>query len=189
MWIVSRDRIFARALQITLVQAGFAKPRLTETMPETVHSALIVDLDAFKCPKSSHCVTFSSHPDRPSDLTRPFLMHEFAELCRSRFAFEITTPSSESDRPTLLLTDGGVLLNGSPISLSPGERALLKCLLAHAGECVSKDELAQLWQSQGNMTEVYIRHLRKKLDEPSGLRLIRTVRERGYMLCLPNTTH
>lgn len=189
MWIVSRDRIFARALQITLVQAGLSKPRLTEAMPETVYVPLAVDLDDFDCPDTPHTVTFSSNPNKCADLTRPFLMSDFAELCKARFAFEITTQSLETDQPMLLLTDGGVLLNGESIPLSPGERAVLKLLLAHAGECVSKEEFNRLWKSSGNMTEVYIRHLRKKLDEPSGLRLIRTVRERGYMLCLPSTTH
>lgn len=198
MWIVSRDKIFARALQIALVRAGFAEPSLTASLPEAPHLPLVVDLDDFDAPTHAKAVTFAASPDRRADFTRPFLMSEFTALCKSRFAIEPASASSsapasdplpaEPSRPLLLLSDGGVLLNGQTVPLSPSERALLKLLLAHEGECVPKNEIDRLWSGGGNMTEVYIRYLRKKLDEPSGLRLIRTVRGKGYILCLPNTT-
>lgn len=188
MWIVSKDYLFARALQIVLCRAGFEQVRLSTSLPETVHSPLIVDLDGFERPNSRYTVTFSSDPNPKADLVRPFLMSEFVALCQKRFALEIPTIPSEADRPALLLTDSGVLLGGQPVALSPSEQALLKLLLAHAGECVPKEEIDRLWKGNGNMTEVYIRYLRKKLDEPSGLRLIRTVRGKGYILCLPNTS-
>ncbi len=187
MWIVSRDRIFARALQIALKQAGLAQPKLLSVLPETIHSSLIVDLDDFEAPLVKRAVTFSSDPASSADLIRPFLMNDFISLCKSRFALEISAVSIPSDHPILLLTEGGVLLNGQPVMLSRGERSLLRLLLAHSGECVSKEEIDKLWKGNSNMTEVYIRYLRKKLDEPSGIRLIRTVRGKGYILCLPNT--
>lgn len=189
MQIVSRDRIFARALQIVLGQAGFKQAKITSSLPETVHSPLVVDLDDFEAPVGRRLLTFSASPDKNADLTRPFLMSEFIALCKTRFALDISSVSADTDRPMLLFTDSGVLLNGQPISLSPGEEALLRLLLAHEGKCVPKEEIDRLWKGSGNMTEVYIRYLRKKLDEPSGLRLIRTVRGKGYILCLPNTAH
>lgn len=188
MWIVSRDRIFARAMQIALSAAGLPRPRLTASLPESTHTPLIVDLDDFSPPDQRRTITFSSSPERAADLTRPFLMSDLVKLARTRFALEISAPAPVSDLPTLLLTEGGVLLNGQTVLLSPGERSLLRLLLSHAGECVPKEEIDRLWKSDGNMTEVYIRHLRKKLDEPAGLRLIRTVRGKGYILCLPNTS-
>lgn len=189
MWIVSKDRIFARALQLVLGRAGFTPIRLTSSLSETAHSPLIIDLDDFECPTDRRSVTFSSHSDRKADLVRPFLTNDLAALCQKRFALEISPPPSEdTDRPALRLTDEGVLLGGQPVSLSPSELALWNLLLAHAGECVPKEEIDRLWKGNGNMTEVYIRYLRKKLDEPSGLRLIRTVRGKGYVLCLPNTS-
>lgn len=189
MWIVCKDKFFARAMQLVLGRAGIQSVRLTASLSETAHSPVIVDLDDFECPPNRRAVTFSSHPDRNADLIRPFLTEELVALCQKRFALEISPISFEdSERPTLLLTDEGVLLGGQPVSLSPSEQALLKLLLAHEGECVPKEEIDRLWKSNGNMTEVYIRYLRKKLDEPSGLRLIRTVRGKGYILCLPNTS-
>lgn len=187
MWIVSHDRLFAAALQTTLFQAGLPRPKLTTSLPETENAPLIVDLDDFEVPSNRRTVTFSSSPDRNADLTRPFLMRTFVSLCKSRFALDLPTLSPDADAALLLMTDEGVLLGGKPVALSPGERAVLRLLLNHVGECVPKDELDRLWKGSGNMTEVYIRYLRKKLDEPSGLRLIRTVRGKGYILCLPNT--
>ena len=78
-------------------------------------------------------------------------------------------------------------MGGKRISLSPCERALLALLMETPGECVPTEQIDALWQEKGgNTTAVYIRYLRKKLDEPSGLRLIRSVRGRGYCLCLPS---
>lgn len=190
MLIVSRDRLFARALQITLERAGFHAVRLSTFLPDAAHSPLVVDLDDFEVPTACTSVTFSTSADKHADLTRPFLMSELIELCRDRFAPERSpAPSAPTlpAEPLLRFTEQGLLLNGQPISLSPGEAALLRLLLSHAGECVPKEEIDRLWKGSGNMTEVYIRYLRKKLDEPTGLRLIRTVRGKGYILCLPNT--
>lgn len=196
MQIVSRDRLFARALQITLERAGFQAVHLSTFLPDAAHSPLVVDLDDFEVPTACTSVSFSSSADKHADLTRPFLMNELVELCRDRFAHDRssapsapTVPSAPTPpaEPLLRFTDNGVLLNGQPVPLSPSEAALLRLLLSHAGECVPKEEIDRLWKGSGNMTEVYIRYLRKKLDEPTGLRLIRTVRGKGYILCLPNT--
>lgn len=88
--------------------------------------------------------------------------------------------------PFLRLLPDGVLLQGKSVPLSPAERALLALLLETPGECVPTEVIDRLWEEKGgNTTAVYIRYLRRKLDEPTGLRLIRTVRGRGYCLCLP----
>lgn len=193
MQIVSRDRLFARALQITLERAGFQAVHLNTFLPDAAHSPLVVDLDDFEVPTACTSVTFSSSADKHADLTRPFLTSELIELCRARFAPDrspaptVPTVPPPPAEPILRFTDNGVLLNGQPVLLSPSEAALLHLLLSHAGECVPKEEIDRLWKGSGNMTEVYIRYLRKKLDEPTGLRLIRTVRGKGYILCLPNT--
>ena len=52
---------------------------------------------------------------------------------------------------------------------------------------VSKHEVVEhVWGEEGdvdeNTVEVYIRRLRKKVDEPFGARLIKTVRGVGYQL-------
>lgn len=73
------------------------------------------------------------------------------------------------------------------ISLTARELALLEFLLRRRGEVVSKTEiLAHTWdydfEGDPNIVEVYIGHLRAKLDRPFGRQSIATLRGAGYRL-------
>src|SRR3954447_3200771 len=73
------------------------------------------------------------------------------------------------------------------VALTAREFAVLEFLLRRAGEVVSKGEiLDNVWdfafEGDPNIVEVYIRHLRRKLDEPFGKQLIETIRGAGYRL-------
>ncbi|HKA70004.1 MAG TPA: response regulator transcription factor [Actinomycetes bacterium] len=73
------------------------------------------------------------------------------------------------------------------LDLTAREFALLEFLLRRGGEVVSKREiLAHVWsddfEGDPNIVEVYIRHLRNKLDRPYGRSAIETVRGLGYRL-------
>jgi two-component system OmpR family response regulator len=73
------------------------------------------------------------------------------------------------------------------LDLTSREMGLLEYLLRRRGEVVSKrDILAHVWDydfdGDPNIVEVYIRHLRKKLDRPFGRAAIETVRGSGYRL-------
>jgi DNA-binding response OmpR family regulator len=73
------------------------------------------------------------------------------------------------------------------VVLTAREFAVLEFLMRRAGEVVPKSEiLDNVWdfafEGDPNIVEVYIRHLRKKLDEPFDRHLIRTIRGAGYRL-------
>ncbi|MGO2637156.1 MAG: response regulator transcription factor [Corynebacterium variabile] len=73
------------------------------------------------------------------------------------------------------------------IPLTARELAVLDFLLRHAGEVVTKQEvLANVWggtfDGDTNIVEVYIGHLRAKVDRPFGRAAIGTVRGAGYRL-------
>ena len=73
----------------------------------------------------------------------------------------------------------------TPIDLSPREFSLLESLLRRKGDVVSKRELLeQVWdydfEGDPNIVEVYIRHLRDKVDRPFRKESIKTVRGFGY---------
>jgi DNA-binding response OmpR family regulator len=73
------------------------------------------------------------------------------------------------------------------VDLTAREMALLEYLLRHKGEVVSKrDILDHVWdydfEGDPNIVEVYIRHLRNKLDRPFDRDAIETVRGAGYRL-------
>ncbi len=67
------------------------------------------------------------------------------------------------------------------------EFAVLEFLMRRAGEVVSKPEiLAAVWDfgfdGDPNIVEVYIGHLRNKVDRPFGRQSIVTLRGAGYRL-------
>jgi DNA-binding response OmpR family regulator len=75
----------------------------------------------------------------------------------------------------------------SEITLTAREFAVLEYLVRRAGEVIPKRELlGGVWDDDfdgdANIVEVYIRHLRRKVDEPFGRRSIETIRGAGYRL-------
>ena len=76
----------------------------------------------------------------------------------------------------------GVTLDGTYIPLSQNEFNTLELLCSNAGKCVSREDIMKMLNSSdGNISDVYISHLRSKLELPSGHKIIYTVRLRGYM--------
>ena len=76
------------------------------------------------------------------------------------------------------------------VALTAREYQLLLLLLRHRGAVVSRELiLREIWDDQpkaaSNVIEVYVRYLRRKLEEAGERRLIHTVRGRGY--CLSET--
>ena len=74
---------------------------------------------------------------------------------------------------------------GVPIHLSKRETAMLEYLMRSPGVVLSKEQILQrVWgdpENRGtNLVEVYIGYLRKKLDQPFGTSVLRTVRGQGY---------
>lgn len=73
------------------------------------------------------------------------------------------------------------------ITLTARELAVLDFLLRRRGEVVTKREvIANVWgadfEGDANIVEVYIGHLRSKIDRPFGREAIQTVRGAGYRL-------
>ena len=67
--------------------------------------------------------------------------------------------------------------------MTHSEWLVLKLLSDRGGEPVERSELSLLFEgTQGNIADVHICHLRKKLETPFGIRLIETVRGKGYAL-------
>lgn len=73
------------------------------------------------------------------------------------------------------------------IELTSKEYAVLECLLREPDRIMTRTEIAEsVWNydvyNQSNVVDVYIRNLRRKIDDPFDLKLIRTVRGTGYSL-------
>ena len=80
-----------------------------------------------------------------------------------------------------------VLRSGREIALSGKEYTLLRYMVQNAGIVLSRDKLEQhIWNYDftggSNVIDVYIRYLRKKIDDGFESKLIHTVRGAGYVL-------
>jgi len=76
---------------------------------------------------------------------------------------------------------------GRRIELTPKEYALLEYLAANPGRVFSRTMIIehvwdQSFEGLTNIVDVYVRHLRSKVDDPFPVKLIRTVRGVGYGL-------
>jgi two-component system OmpR family response regulator len=122
-------------------------------------------------------------------LTKPF---SFAVLLARLRAL---TRRGSTPRP-VVLTVGDLVLDpvsrdvsrdGTRIELTSREFAVLSFLMRRAGEVVSKAQIIEaVWDfsfdGDPNIVEVYIGHLRAKVDRPFGRTSFRTVRGAGYKI-------
>lgn len=77
--------------------------------------------------------------------------------------------------------------NGKEIFLSAKEFMILECLMRNKNVVLSRNQIEQnAWdfnfEGSSNVIDVYIRYLRKKIDEGFERKLIHTVRGAGYVL-------
>lgn len=124
-------------------------------------------------------------------LSKPF---DFKELL-ARLRAVLRRPQAEL-RTTLRVADlemdvqsHEVRRNGRMIDLAPKEFAILEYLLSRKGLVLTKTMIMDhVWPSdadcQGgsNLVEVYVNHLRKKVDRDHAVKLIQTVRGSGYII-------
>jgi two-component system copper resistance phosphate regulon response regulator CusR len=76
---------------------------------------------------------------------------------------------------------------GKRIDLTAKEYSLLEYLMSNAGRVLSRTMIIEhVWDQSfdgiTNIVDVYVRHLRSKVDDPFEQKLIRTVRGVGYTL-------
>ena len=80
-----------------------------------------------------------------------------------------------------------VMRQGKEISLSPKEYAILEYLARNKNVALTRSQIeSNIWDleydNESNVIDVYIRYLRKKIDDDYEEKLIQTVRGVGYML-------
>ena len=86
-----------------------------------------------------------------------------------------------------------VMRDSVPITLSSKEFSILEYLVNNQGIVLSRDRIEQhIWnydyEGGSNVVDVYIRYLRKKIDDGFEPKLIHTVRGAGYVLKVPERT-
>jgi two-component system OmpR family response regulator len=122
-------------------------------------------------------------------LVKPF---SFAELLARLRAL---ARRGDGERPAVLIVDDlrldpatrDVTRGSTPIQLTAKEFALLETFMGRAGEVLSRLHLLEhawdfAYDNRSNIVDVYVRRLRRKIDEPFKRRSLETVRGAGYRL-------
>ncbi len=124
-------------------------------------------------------------------LVKPFAFEEL--LARLRVMLRRTAGNSHTtDELTLAdltinMKSHQVARGGHAIELSGKEYAVLEYLMRNQGHVLSREQIEQhVWsfdyEGGSNMVDVYIRYLRRKIDEGFEQKLIHTVRGAGYVM-------
>lgn len=125
-------------------------------------------------------------------LVKPFALKELLARLRA-----LTRRAGESPKsPVLQFADLSldtrtrqVRRGGKRIELAAKEFAVLECLMREPGRVLTRTQIAEhVWNydtfNQSNVVDVYIRNLRRKIDDPFEQKLIHTLRGAGYRLSL-----
>ena len=120
---------------------------------------------------------------------KPFALAELHARLRS------LARRGRPERPTVLSVGSlrldparrAVRRGEAPVELSAKEFALLEVLMRQPGIVLTRLELIEhawdfAYEIRSNIIDVYIRRLRRKLDEPFGTSSLETVRGIGYRL-------
>lgn len=125
-------------------------------------------------------------------LVKPFVLEELT--ARLRAVLRRTRGPHAADAPAvdigpLRISDSArrVTIAGREVTLTRREYDLLHILALHRGRILSREQLLELvwgynFPTQSNVVEVFISHLRRKLEFGEHSRLIHTVHGAGYVL-------
>lgn len=119
---------------------------------------------------------------------KPYRSDEFLKLVQ--LYLKPDTPNTEQLRFGDLVLDLATrraLRNGRAIDLTMKEFELLKYLMEHPREVLTREQILEnVWGydfvGESNVIEVYVRYLRLKVENEGEKRLIQTVRGVGYVL-------
>lgn len=128
-------------------------------------------------------------------LTKPFVFSELSARVRALLrrrqpgALLTLTVGSLSLEPITRVVRRG----DQRIDLTQKEFVLLEYLMRHAGHVVTRTMIAEQvwgfnWDRLTNVIDVYVNHLRKKIEPTDEPRLIHAVRGAGYIIREPDET-
>jgi two-component system, OmpR family, copper resistance phosphate regulon response regulator CusR len=125
-------------------------------------------------------------------LVKPFAMIELRARLRALLRRDLPDKGGLLQVADLVLDPASHQVRRSDISiiLTTREFALLEYMMRNANRLVTRENIiTHVWNadfiSGSNVIDVYIRRLRRKIDEPFELRLLETVRGSGYRLLRP----
>lgn|SRR5271157_2211970 len=125
-------------------------------------------------------------------LVKPFAIEELRARLRALLRRDSADRSGLIQVGDLMLDPAthSVERSGSPIQLTAKEYSLLEYFMRNPDRLITR-EMAEshIWSydfdGTSNVVDVYIRRLRRKIDDPYPVKLFETIRGAGYRLCRP----
>ncbi|MEH2024862.1 response regulator transcription factor NblR [Nostoc sp.] len=121
-------------------------------------------------------------------ILKPYRSEDFLKLIRLYLKPDVDTTEQLRFGDLILdIATRRAIHNGRPIDLTMKEFELLKFLMEHPREVLTREQILEnVWGydflGESNVIEVYIRYLRLKIEDEGQKRLIQTVRGVGYVL-------
>ena len=200
--IVSGDAIFKKMLSLELFQRGVAVFDAGDLQSAAEKRPSVIFLDARACKKSPKApdgcdIVIFGWGDDVSSLgedvydypvyERPFVVSDMLDATVGRptlAADGLKREKSASDGLRLHASTHSATYRGEKIALSKKEYELLQLLIGKKGGAVSRGEAAEkiFGGENSNVVDVYVKYLRRKIDERFGVKIISSVRGVGYVI-------
>ena len=202
--IISDDKRFSKMLSIELSDIGVDTISSTDDNLEDCELYTVVDLDSvnsdelFALSEGSTVIGYTKKQNLVDNnvievcarvFYRPFLISDFlsvfgqGKIIKQSNKIKPQEPIKKAYILSLDTSSYSAIWGERRIPLSENEYRVLSLLCQHRGELVERERIYSLLGAvEGNMGDVYICHLRRKIDNKLGLKLIYTVRGKGYML-------
>ena len=125
-------------------------------------------------------------------LVKPFEVDELRARLRALLRRDSSSKTGVLQVADLILDPAAhtVQRAGRSIELTAKEFSLLEYFLRHPNHLVTREKVEEhLWSYDhviaSNVVDVYVRRLRNKIDDPSEVKLLETLRGAGYRLRVP----
>jgi len=171
---------------LDLMLPGMSGTEVLRRLRKQAHTAAVLVLTARDATRDK-VENFEAGAD--DYLTKPFAFAELLVRVRDLLRRPPTSRNHELRVSDLELDrlSRQVRRAGKRIELTSKEYALLEYLAINAGRVLSRTMIMehvwdQSFQNLTNIVDVYVKHLRTKVDDPFSSKLIRTVRGVGYVL-------
>ena len=125
-------------------------------------------------------------------LVKPFEVDELRARIRALLRRESSSKSALLQVGDLTLDPATHVVEraGESVELTAKEYSLLEYFMRHPNHIISREKAeSSLWSYDhvvtSNVVDVYIRRLRRKIDDPHEVKLLETIRGAGYRLRVP----
>ena len=203
--IFSQEERFSRMLSLELFEIGVDTVSEFDSAQSDDQLFIVVDLDTYTTDMLTlitNNIKVIGYSRKSSEeigeltencigyLRRPFSINaflaHFGHIEKIRQTVRITNKEVREQKINKLTIDQdskNARWGDEVIPLSENEYKVLSLLCQNRGEAVNRETIDMLLGAEeSNMGDVYVCHLRKKIDHKLGLKLIYTVRGKGYML-------